>query len=296
MTQPTSIISPEDPFRRHTASVFGSRMAYVDEGEGDPIVFLHGNPTSSYLWRNVIPHLLGKGRCIAPDLIGMGRSDKPDLAYRFADHARYLAGFLDALELRRVTFVLHDWGSALGFDWAMRHADRVRGLAFMEAFLAPIPSWSQMRDEVRELFRALRTPGVGERMILDQNFFVEEMLPRAIVRTLSEAEMARYREPFLERSWRKPTLAWPREIPIEGEPADVAAIVANYRDALTRSALPKLLFTADPGGLVREPLVTWCRENLPNLEVVDLGPGIHFLQEDHPHEIGRALAAWLARQ
>ena len=267
-------------------------MAYIDEGEGDPIVLLHGNPTSSYLWRNVIPHLRGRGRCIAPDLIGMGGSDKPDLAYRFADHARYIAGFLDALDLRRVAFVLHDWGSALGFDWAMRNPDRVRALAFMEAFLTPIPSWSAFPERVREIFQGLRTPGVGERMILDENLFVEKNLPSAVVRGLTAAEMEHYRAPFVERSSRLPTLAWPREIPIAGEPADVAAIIERYRDALTRSPLPKLLFTVEPGSLVRAPLVEWCRANLPALEVIALGPGIHYVQEDHPHQIGRGLATW----
>src|SRR5262245_48557413 len=170
-------ISAEDPFPRRTVQVLGARMAYVDEGAGDPVVFLHGNPTSSYLWRNVIPHVRGAGRCIAPDLIGTGRSDKPDIGYRFVDQARYLAAFLDALDLRRITFVLHDWGSGLGFDWAMRHPERVRALAFMEAVLSPVESWAQFPAVARELFQGLRTPGIGERMVLDDNIFVERLLP-----------------------------------------------------------------------------------------------------------------------
>jgi haloalkane dehalogenase len=288
-------ISADDNFPRRRLDVLGSHLAYIDEGRGDPIVFLHGNPTSSYLWRNVIPHVQPLGRVIAPDLIGMGASGKPDIAYRFADHARYLGAFLDALELRNITFVLHDWGSALGFDWAMRNPDRVRALAFMEAILTPIPSWEQFGGSpVRETFQGFRTPGVGERMILDENVFIERMLPGATLRPLTDAEMERYRAPFHERASRKPMLAWPREIPIAGEPADVVATVCTYRDKLMASPLPKLLFTAEPGGIVRAELVAWARANLPNLEVVPIGAGIHYVQEDHPHEIGEALARWIS--
>jgi haloalkane dehalogenase len=288
-------ISAAFPFTVRYAEVHGARMAYVDEGRGDPILFLHGNPTSSYLWRNVIPHLEGAGRCIALDLIGMGKSDKPAIDYRFVDHARYLEGFIAALKLERITFVVHDWGSALGFDWAMRHPERVRALAFMESILGPVPSWEAFSPAGREVFQQLRTPGVGEKMIYDDNFFVEQLLPGAVVRKLGAAELAHYREPFRERDARKPTLSWPREIPIAGEPADVTAIVTRYRDALCRSPLPKLLFTVEPGVLVPPPLVEWCRASLPNLEVVPLGHGLHFIQEDHPHAIGRELAKWLRR-
>jgi haloalkane dehalogenase len=289
-----STISPDDPFSRRTIEVLGARMAYIDEGEGDPIVFLHGNPTSSYLWRNVIPHLRSSGRCIAPDLIGMGGSDKPDIAYRFVDHARYLAAFLDALALRRITFVLHDWGSALGFDWTTRHPNRVSAIAFMEAILTPLESWSQFPDAARETFQALRTPGVGERLILDENFFVEKLLPGSVVRRLSAAELDHYRAPFRERESRRPMLVWPREIPIAGQPADVVETVTTYRNALFSSPLPKLLFTAEPGALIPPPLAAWCQANLPNLTVVSVGAGIHYLQEDHPDAIGRGIAEWLA--
>ncbi len=266
MSQP---ISADFPFTLKSVEVHGARMTYVDEGRGDPIVFLHGNPTSSYLWRNIIPYLTGLGRCIAPDLIGMGRSDKPELAYRFVDHARYVDSFLRALDLDRITFVLHDWGSALGFDWAMSHEGKVRGLAFMEAILGPMPSWDGFRPEGRETFQALRTPGVGERMVLEENFFVEQILPKGVLRALTDAEMA--------------------------YSADVVAISEHYREALTRSTLPKLLFTAEPGILVTAPVVAWAREHLPNLEIVSIGPGLHFVQEDHPHEIGAQLAAWVRR-
>ena len=283
-----------DPHPRRRVPVLDSEISYVDTGEGDPIVFLHGNPTWSYVWRNVIPHVKELSRCIAPDLIGMGRSEKPDIPYRFADHARYLAAFLDALSLDRITFVIHDWGSALGFDWAMRHPERVRGLAFME-FITPVPSWSQFHAEMREVFQAFRTPGVGEKMILDDNMFIEQVLPGGTKRKLGDAEMVHYRAPFIEPATRRPMLAWPRQIPIEGQPADVAGIVNTYRDALARSKLPKLMFTATPGALVQPPLVKWCKASLPNLEVVDVGEGIHYLQEDHPYEIGEALAAWIKK-
>ncbi|AGC46698.1 haloalkane dehalogenase [Myxococcus stipitatus DSM 14675] len=294
MTPP--LISADFPFTHRFVEVHGSRMAYVDEGQGDPLLFLHGNPTSSYLWRNILPHVKGLGRCIAPDLIGMGRSDKPDLAYRFADHARYLDGFISALGLERITLVLHDWGSALGLDWAMRNEDKVQGLAFMEAFLSPLSGWEQFPAKARDLFRAFRTPGVGESLVLDQNVFVEKVLPGSVVRGLTPEELAHYRAPFPDRASRRPTLAWPNEIPIDGHPADVADIVVRYREALRRSPLPKLLFAVEPGVLLPPPLVAWCRENLPRLEVIELGQGLHYIQEDHPHAIGQGLADWLRRQ
>ncbi|MFL5850762.1 MAG: haloalkane dehalogenase [Solirubrobacteraceae bacterium] len=274
--------------------VHGSRMYYVEEGEGSPVLFLHGNPTSSYLWRNVIPHVSGGARCIAPDLIGMGKSDKPDIDYRFGDHARYLEGFIEALGLADVVLVLHDWGSGLGFDWARRHADRVRGLAFMEAILTPVPSWDVFPAGAREMFQAFRTPEVGWDLIARQNVFVEQALPASVVRKLSDEEMDAYRAPFPDEASRKPVWRWPNEIPIDGEPADVAEAVGAYSAWLQRTEVPKLLFAATPGALIPAPVVEWARSALPNLEVVDLGEGIHYVQEDHPEEIGRGIARWLA--
>lgn len=290
----TDDISADDRFARRFATIEGSRMAYIDEGHGDPIVFLHGNPTSSYLWRNVLPHLVAHGRCIAPDLIGMGRSDKPKLDYRFADHARYLDGLLDELGLDKVTLVIHDWGSALGFDWARRHPDRVRAIAFMEAIVLPVPSWDAFPEQGRQVFQALRTPGVGEEMVLDRNFFVEQLLPGSVLRPLTPAEHAAYRAPFVEREARLPTLAWPRQIPIAGEPPEIVALVEQYRAWLEASPVAKLLFTVEPGVLIPAPVAAWCRAHLTNLEVVPLGAGLHFVQEDHPHAIGRHLARWVA--
>ena len=276
------------------AEVLDSRMYYEEQGEGKPVLFLHGNPTSSFLWRNVIPHVAGAGRCIAPDLIGMGRSDKADLDYRFVDHARYVDGFIDALGLEDLALVVHDWGSALGFHYARRNEGNVRGLAFMEAILAPVPAWEAFPERRREMFQAFRTPEVGWDLIAKQNVFVERTLPGAVMRKLTDEEMDAYRAPFPDEASRKPVWRWPNEIPIEGEPADVAEIVGAYNRWLQETQLPKLLFYAEPGALVPPPMVEWARSALSNLQTVDLGNGIHYLQEDHPDAIGREVARWVA--
>lgn len=288
-------ISAEFPFESRFVEVQGSRLHYVEEGSGDPILFLHGNPTSSYLWRNIIPHVSSLGRAIAPDLIGFGASDKPDLEYSFFDHVAYVDGFIETLGLDRITLVLHDWGSALGFYYAARNSDKIRGLAFMESIVAPVQSWSDLHPDMQALFQAFRTPDKGWEMIVDQNMFVERVLPGAIVRDLSDEEMAHYRKPFLEPQSRKPVWRWPNEIPIEGSPAEVVDAVASYSNWLRDSPHPKLLFQAKPGTLMRAPVVEWCQAQLPNLETVDIGHGIHFVQEDAPHEIGAALAEWIPR-
>ena len=281
---------------KKTVEVLGRRMAYVEAGSGDPIVLLHGNPTSSYLWRNVIPHLQGLGRCIAPDLIGMGDSAKlpgsgPE-SYRFVEHRQYLDGLLDALGVReRVTLVVHDWGSALGFDWARRHAAAVRGIAYMEGIVMPIPSWRDWPRPAQEIFQGFRSPK-GEQMILDQNLFIEGVLPTSILRKLTDEEMAVYRRPFANADEdRRPTLSWPRQIPIEGEPADVVQIVADYAAWLARSPIPKLLIVAEPGAILRGPMLDFCR-TWPSQREVTV-KGIHFIQEDSPHEIGEAVAGWM---
>src|SRR6201993_4666782 len=240
-----NMISAAFPYQKQRRRVLGSEMAYVDVGQGDPIVLLHGNPTSSYLWRNVLPYLQPLGRCIAPDLIGMGDSGKlansgPG-SYRFAEHRRYLDALLEALDVReRVTLVIHDWGSALGFDWANRHREAVKGIAYMEAIIVP-QRWDHWdRFNMRPALQGLRSEA-GETMILRDNFFIEKILPSAILRTLSDEEMAHYRRPFTEPGeGRQPTLTWPRQIPIEGEPADVVAIVTAYDEWLKTSSVPKL--------------------------------------------------------
>jgi len=272
----------------------GSRLHYLDAGTGDPIVFLHGNPTSSYLWRNVIPHLEPQGRCLAVDLIGMGRSGKPPIEYRFFDHRRYLDAFFDALELKRVTLVLHDWGTALGFDWARRHPDRVTAIAFMEAIVREM-KWSDFVENARELFQSFRTPGVGEKLILEDNVFVEQLLPGAILRKLTDEEMDAYRAPFLKPQDRKPVWRWPQELPIEGQPADVVEAIKANAEYLRSSPVPKLLLTFEPGAILRSELVEWCRANFRNLEIRAAGKGMHFVQEDEPETIGKTIAAWRSR-
>jgi haloalkane dehalogenase len=284
-------VSSSDRYERRRVTVLDSDMAYVAAGAGDPIVLLHGNPTSSYLWRNVIPQLEGSGRCLAPDLIGMGHSGKaPAGRYRFVDHARYLDAWFEALSLSRVTLVMHDWGSALGFHWARRHPDRVRALVYMEAIVRPV-TWDEWPEAGRKIFQALRTPA-GEDMILTKNVFVERILPASVLRTLAAEELARYREPFREPGEsRRPTLTWPREIPIEGQPADVAALVDDYAAWLARTPLPKFFINADPGSILVGAQRDFCRR-WPNQREVTV-KGRHFVQEDSPAEIGQAIAHFL---
>jgi len=283
-------ISPADPHPRRRVRVLDSEISYVDTGRGDPIVFLHGNPTSSYLWRNVIPHVSGLGRCLAPDLVGMGRSGKsPRQAYRFSDHSAYLDAWFDALGLtRNVTLVAHDWGSALGFNRAFRYPGHFKAIAYMEAIALPL-RWEDF-GEAAGIFQALRSDR-GEKMILEDNFFVETILPRNVIRKLGEEEMIAYRMPFLEREARLPTLAWPRQIPVEGEPADVTAIVERYGKWLARSDLPKLLVLSDPGAIMRGRTRDFCR-SWPNQREATV-KGAHFLIEDSPAQIGAALAEFV---
>lgn len=274
-------------------------MTYREGGAGAPLVFLHGNPTSSRVWRNVLPHVAERARCLAPDLIGMGDSGKPDIAYRFADHARYLDAWFDALGLREVVLVGYDWGGALAMDWAGRHPGRVRGLVVFETFLRPM-EWDEWSPRGAELFRALRTPGVGERMVLEENQFLARSLSNGIARRLGSDESAAYYAPYPEPTSRRPLLQWPREIPIGGEPADVHAVVTRY-DAWLASTptVPKLLLTFDsPAGHQPSPtgspaMIQWARAHVAALEVIALGPAGHHAPEDAPREIGEAIFAWL---
>jgi haloalkane dehalogenase len=277
--------------------VNGKRMAYIDEGQGDAIVFAHGNPTSSYLWRNVMPHLEGLGRLVACDLIGMGKSEKLSPSgpnrYHYAEQREYLFALWDALKLGdRVVLVVHDWGSALGFDWANQHRDRVQGIAHMEALAMPM-QWSDVSDSVRGVVQALCSPQ-GEQMVLEHNMFVESMLPGSVQRQLTDEEMDCYRAPFRNPGEdRRPTLSWPRSIPIDGAPADVVAMVDDYARWLSHSEVPKLFINGEPGGIatgrVREFIRTW-----PNQTEITVS-GVHFLQEDSPNEIGVALADFVRR-
>ena len=280
---------------KKTVEVLGKTMAYVEMGEGDPIVFQHGNPTSSYLWRNIMPHVQDLGRCIALDLIGMGDSDKLDDSgpdrYTFAEHSRYFDAALEALGVtQNVTFVIHDWGSALGFHWANRHRDAVKGICYMEAIMCPL-TWATFPDSAREVFQGFRSPA-GEAMVLDNNVFVENVLPGSILRGLSDDEMNVYRRQFSEPGeGRRPTLTWPRQIPIEGEPADVVAVVQDYAQWLAEADVPKLFVNAEPGALITGSVRDFCR-TLPNQTEVTVA-GSHFIQEDSPDEIGQALRDWM---
>jgi haloalkane dehalogenase len=293
MTGPDEI-SSAFPFESKYIEVHGSRMHYIDVGQGEPVLFLHGNPTSSYLWRNIIPHVSSQARCIAPDLIGMGKSDHPDIPYRYDDHYRYVSGFIEALDLKsKVTLVIHDWGSGLGFRWAHDHEDQVRAIAFMESIVSTL-EWKDMPSDFRMAFRVMRTPVLGWLMISVANMFVKKMLPDATHRDLSSEAQAYYASAFPTVASRKALRQWPREVPIAGKPADNVAVIEAYREWLTRTELPKLLFHADPGALIDAEAVAWCRENLSNLQTVDIGDGLHFVQEDNPDLIGSELAKWYA--
>ncbi|MBB4302733.1 haloalkane dehalogenase [Rhodobium orientis] len=290
------MLDAKDPYPRSTATVNGLTMAYVEAGSGAPIVFLHGNPTHSYIWRNVIPYAEPLGRCIAPDLIGMGQSEKlpnsgPD-RYTYDDQRTYLFGLLDALDLGDgVVLVLHDWGGALGFDWARTNPERVRGIAFMEPMIMPL-TWDMMPEPAVPAFQGFRAEGVGEKMCLEDNIFVEQVIPMAVMRDLGEDEMAAYRAPYPEPGeGRRPTLTWPRQIPIEGEPADVAAVCEANCAFLAETAIPKLFVKAEPGMMASGKVLEFCR-SLPNVTEVAV-PGLHYVQEDSADRIGAALAEWI---
>ncbi len=291
------MIAADMAYPKQYREVFGKRMAYVDVGSGDPIVFLHGNPTSSYLWRNLIPHVQEHGRCIASDLIGMGDSDKiersgPD-SYRFSEHRDYLEELLIDIDANQnVILVVHDWGSALGFDWANRHREAVSGIAYMEAIVRPL-TWDEWPAAARSIFEGFRSDD-GEEMILERNLFVERVLPNSIIRELTDAEMNAYRAPFRTAGEdRRPTLTWPRQIPIDGEPEDVTLIVSDYAEWLQAANVPKLLINARPGSILVGNQLEFCR-GWPNQTEVNVD-GLHFIQEDSPDDIGRAVAEFVTR-
>ncbi len=284
-------ISAGFPFESRYLEVEGSRIHYIDEGAGDPVLFLHGNPTSSYLWRNIIPHLSDRYRCIAPDLVGMGKSGKPNIRYGFFDHVRYVEGFIEELRLKNITFVIHDWGSALGFHYASRNEANIKAMAFFEAIIRPA-RWKDFPPDFKMGFKMFRTPVLGWMLISVMNVFINKLLPEAVVRPLTEEEMRHYREPFPDIRSRRPVHRWPNEIPIDGKPADVHQVVTDFSAWLTQTELPKLLFHADPGGIVREKQINWCLTKMKNISTINIGPGIHYLQEDNPHLIGKELRKW----
>ena len=272
-------------------------MSYIDEGEGDAIVFQHGNPTSSYLWRNVMPHLEGQGRLIACDLIGMGDSEKltnsGPRSYNYFEHRDFLFALLEKLNIgKQVVFVIHDWGSALGFDWSFQNQDRIQGVAYMEGIVKPV-TWDEWPENAIKVFQGFRSEA-GESMVLDKNIFVERVLPSSIMRTLTEEEMNEYRRPFLNSGEdRRPTLSWPRQIPIQGEPKEVVEVVENYSNWLSSSDLPKLFINADPGSILTGKQREFCR-SWPNQDEVTV-KGTHFMQEDSPDEIGKAVSRFVSK-
>lgn len=290
-------MSQQAEIQIRSASVLGSTMAYRDTGAQDAPValFLHGNPTSSHIWRNILPLVAPVARCIAPDLIGFGRSGKPDIAYRFFDHVRYLDALIEELGISSAYLVAQDWGTALAFHLAACRPAFVRGLAFME-FIRPMPTWEDFHqaETARQTFRKFRTQGDGEAMILEANAFVERVLPGGIMRTLSDDEMAPYRAPFPTPDSRRPVLALPRELPIAGEPADVYEALRSAHASLKASAYPKLLFAGEPGAIVAPEFAETFAASLKHCALVRLGPGLHYLQEDHPDAIGRSVAGWIA--
>jgi len=283
---------PGIPIESQYVEVRGSTMHYLEEGEGDPILLLHGNPTSSFIWRNIIPELSKLGRCIAPDLIGMGRSQRPNIDYRFFDHAKYVEEFVHALKLRNVTIVGHDWGGALGFYYAMHHDRNVRAVAFFETILKPL-RWSDFPSEAKFVFQLFRLPGLGQLLIQGLNLFVRKVLPMGVNGELDPVAAEEYSRPFRTYGSRKPLWRMPNDLPIEGRPADVADVCEKWSVWLGRSEVPKLLLHASPGALIRADEVSWCRANVRNLDVVDVGPGRHYLQEDQPAAVAHALAKWM---
>lgn len=287
-------ISADFPYESHYVEVLGSRIHYIDEGEGKPVLFIHGNPTSSYLWRNVIPHVTGNYRAIALDLIGMGKSDKPDIDYTYLDQRRYLNAFIEALDLQDITFVIHDWGSVLGFDYAMTHENNTAAIAFMEALIPPrFPL--QNEPAADSIFGQFRAEGAGEKLVIEDNYFVEQMLPNGVVRPLRPAEMNYYRQPYLQPSSRKPVLQWPRELPMGGKPAANVTIITRIGEWMQKTDLPMLFIWGRSGPATQASPADYYRAHIKNIETVFIGAARHYVQEDHPEMIGRAIFDWRLR-
>lgn len=275
-------------------SIKGSMMHYEDHGSGDPILFLHGMPTSSYVWRHIFPKMSVKARCVAPDLIGMGKSDKPDIAYHVFDHIAYIDAFIEALALKNITLVLHGWGSVIGFDYARRHPDNVKAIAFYEAYLQPIQEWSQLSLPVQQLATLLKRPGASYRAIVKQNYFIEKLLPRSVIRPLTESEMEVYRAPFVTEESRKPLWQFLQDLPLGDGPEEVIALMALYSEWLTKTMIPKLMLYAIPGFITTMASVCWARDNLQHLTLSELDESLHMAQESVPDVFAKRLCDWYA--
>ena len=297
VAQDAPTISEELTLPRAEVEVLGATMSYLEAGAGEVVLFVHGNPSSAYLWRNVMPHVAETHRAVAVDLIGMGRSDQPDIGYRFGDHAAYLAAFIEAMGFEQITLVGHDWGAALAWDYARANPDRVSGLAFMEGVLPPAfpTSYEALGEEMGGLFRALRDPVQGREMVMEQNLFVEGILVQMVLRPLGEAAMAEYRAPYATVESRLPTWMWPREVPIAGEPVESVAALQAIEAFMGETEMPVLLAYAEPGVLVPPAAVSFYTGLIDDIETAFVGRGLHFIQEDQPDAIGRAIADWLRR-
>ena len=287
-----NLISSEFPFESKYMDIDGEKIHYIEEGEGQPVVFLHGMPTSNYLWRNIIPKMSGEFRCIAPDLIGMGKSSKPDIDYRIFDHIHFIEKFLDQLDLKNIIFVLHGWGSVIGFDYAMRHQDRVKGLAFYEAHVRPVIDWDLLSLPVQQFASLLDDEEACYRAVIDENYMVEQLLPQSILRHLEPEEMEYYRAPFKDPKSRKPIWSYIQDLPLGEGPSDVIDLIGNYSKALQKSDIPKLLLFAIPGFITPVATIKWCRDNLKELTIADLGEALHFVQETNPNAFSHALGEW----
>ena len=288
-------ISTDFPYESKFAKVHGSNLHYIDVGEGDPILFLHGIPTSSYLWRNVIPHVQAQGRCIAVDMIGFGKSDKPDIGYTVFDHINYIETFIQELKLKNVTIVVHGWGSLVGFHYAMTHESNVKGLVFLEAYLRPINNPGMVTLPIQEITAIMDTPDGGHDVIMNSNYFVNKVLPTAVMRRLSDEEMAHYQEPFKNPGSCKPLWQFIQEWPLGTGPTTVDALMKEYSVWLEQTQIPKLMIFAIPGLNTSMDTVQWAKENLKNMDQVTIEDALHFAQETHPHEIGEAIGQWCTK-
>lgn len=287
-------ISADYPFESKSIDVLGSNMHYIEQGQGDPILFLHGIPTSSYLWRNIIPQLGQQGRCIAVDLIGMGQSDKPDIEYSVFDHIKYVEAFIDAMKLKNVTLVMHAWGSVIGFDYAMRHQDNIKALAFLEAHVRPAIDWEMVSLPIQDMSSVLASEDGGYDVIMNSNYYVNKVLPSGVLRKLSDEEMSHYQQPFQQPGSCKPIWQFLQEMPLGEGANNVIDLIANYSAQLEKSGLPKLMLYAVPGFITTIDTVQWAKQHLPNLTLVDIGDALHYAQESKPQLISDELAKWLA--
>jgi haloalkane dehalogenase len=295
---PPAIVAEMEIQPAKFVEVKGYKMHYSEVGIGDPILLIHGNPTSSYLWRNVVPHIAQQGRVIAVDLIGMGYSDKPNIDYTYGEHFEYLVGFIEALELKNITIVGHDWGAALAWDYARQNEEDIKAIAFMEGVLPPIfpqPSFEAMGEEMGGMFKAIKTPNKGEQMIISDHMFVENILPQMMARNIGKVAHDAYRLPYINVSNRKPLLAWPRAIPINGEPTESVNLMKNIAHFMANTEKPALLLYAEPGVLIPPKLIPHYQATIKNLQTSYVGRGLHFIQEDQPDAIGRGLSDWLVR-